>query len=231
MFDSRILTSFHVQSSRMGDVTGVALAGAFANNSTLKDVRILESNMGGTETGYAVMEALKQNATLQTLIMGLFNEDIWAALDEATERNRKLPAQWRTLAQLARGTRDTGFRSLKEMSFRREIFTFFLPPLYTLTPSASGMMGSTAIPMADEKGAAASSSISGSQANINAGPSAELGKDELGQALQCSAEEAIERENSDIQQALLRSKLDAPQVLSEDGVVVLTLTRHARAVE
>jgi hypothetical protein len=58
------------------------------------------------------------------------------------------------------------------------------------------------------------------------------GKDEkLGQAIDESLAEVIERENSDLVEAIVRSKADAPLEFSDDGVIVLRLDRRARAPE
>merc|ERR1711865_1334331 len=44
-----------------------------------------------------------------------------------TQRNKVLRKQRHTLAGIARRSDDFSFKSLTERSFRREIFTFFLP--------------------------------------------------------------------------------------------------------
>lgn len=62
-------------------------------------------------------------------------------------------------------------------------------------------------------------------------PAEDADKDaDLGQAEE-STREAVERENADVADAIVRSKADAPQWLTPDGVVLLRLTRHAKAVE
>jgi len=55
----------------------------------------------------------------------------------------------------------------------------------------------------------------------------ELSAEELWQ----SANEAFERENSELLEALRNSKADSPAELNSDGVVLLRLDRHARAEE
>jgi len=63
-------------------------------------------------------------------------------------------------------------------------------------------------------------------------PAEDADKDaDLGQAVEESTREAVERENADVADAIVRSKADAPQWLTPDGVVLLRLTRHAKAVE
>jgi len=59
-----------------------------------------------------------------------------------------------------------------------------------------------------------------------------LSKDEgFGQAVEESLAEAVDQENSDIAEAMMRSKADAPVVSSGDGVIMLRLDRRARAQE
>lgn len=142
---SSTLTSFALGGGSLSDETGLAMADALKYSSRLQKLRLLDDNFGGPYaamgrmTEMAIVDALQYNATLQELGMG-YSWSTRPQIDEALERNLNVPVQWRTLVQLARGTYNTGFRSLKELNFRREIMKFFLPPFCLLTPSADGMM-------------------------------------------------------------------------------------------
>eukprot|EP00931_Biecheleriopsis_adriatica_P105614 TRINITY_DN80176_c0_g1_i1.p1 TRINITY_DN80176_c0_g1~~TRINITY_DN80176_c0_g1_i1.p1 ORF type:complete len:504 (+),score=88.61 TRINITY_DN80176_c0_g1_i1:29-1513(+) len=105
------------------------------------------------KTALAMKEALKHNFTLQYLTLHPHCEDPFqpmqfpppatatidcdkpykmdaetkAAIADMLQRNKELVAQWSMLWQIARYCPDSGFQSLKNLSFRQEILSFFLP--------------------------------------------------------------------------------------------------------
>eukprot|EP00747_Dinoflagellata_sp_TGD_P033340 gnl/TRDRNA2_/TRDRNA2_136557_c0_seq1.p1 gnl/TRDRNA2_/TRDRNA2_136557_c0~~gnl/TRDRNA2_/TRDRNA2_136557_c0_seq1.p1 ORF type:complete len:444 (+),score=64.31 gnl/TRDRNA2_/TRDRNA2_136557_c0_seq1:155-1333(+) len=240
----------------------MAIAKAVRGHRTLEHLtlRTPEPDVYNTQSDHCaetidtVLQAFVQNVTLVSiesepwgLLRGLLDD--WT-LYAITKRNWVIWEQARTLAALARGTKDTGFRSLVEKSFRRQVFRFFLPLGCKMMPVdfALGCGAHDAQPCQAEHSAVptgskeqASQETSGApySAGERTAPAIRTaavaadkeGDEELTTVINASVAEAVERANSDLAAALAVSKGDIPPSLNADGVVLLRLDRHARAAE
>lgn len=151
-------------------------------------------------------------------------------------------ANTRALAQISRLSDDAGLHSLKERYFRQKVLTFFLPPLSSWRPFEFFRHSSTRTPefapgqassgeAAHPEETHALSSVAECCNPAEAGqqgcasPNTEK-EENLAEAMERSTADAIARENSDLADAIVRSKADFSH-----GVVILRLTRHAKASE
>eukprot|EP00927_Polykrikos_kofoidii_P055567 TRINITY_DN49793_c0_g1_i1.p1 TRINITY_DN49793_c0_g1~~TRINITY_DN49793_c0_g1_i1.p1 ORF type:complete len:206 (+),score=39.05 TRINITY_DN49793_c0_g1_i1:29-619(+) len=113
------------------DEAWLALAVAIERSSCLEFVRIdAVPASRESEAWAAVASSLNRTVTLQCVHCRGWEEDG----RKAGERNRALRAQGRALAALARWSSDTGYFSLTEKVFRRQVFGYFLPPRCDLLP-------------------------------------------------------------------------------------------------
>lgn len=139
------------------------------------------------------------------------------------------------LALLARGSPDTGFHSLKEMAFRRKVFTFFLPSDFV--PAKSFVdKGMVEDPMFPHAVLTSNTSISGqAYSSSHTCPSHPGYLDRSGDPSLVAEiiQELGEKEdvNENLSAALLHSKADGPPPLSGDGQVILKITRMAHSQE
>ncbi|CAE8594875.1 unnamed protein product [Polarella glacialis] len=235
----------------IGDETGVAMAEALKQNITLQSFTMgcIHTSIRDV-TGVAMAEALKQNITLQSFTMHCrktpIGDETKAALEEAitqaTQRNQALRAQRHSLARLARWSGDTGFQSLSEGEFRKRVFQFFLPPGCKLMPvdflnpqrvtqTRGEVAGAACAEMRAHHEVAAVASAGAGSAQSEGTVLDPAKEEQLGLALEQSMADATDRENSDLADAIMRSKSDTPLRLHENSVVVLRLTRHAQAAE
>ena len=117
--------------SSMGDGTGVALADALKQSASIQSFTLHASHSSmGDGTGVALAEALASNfVVLAFEHTGLRSLPV-SQIQPRLLRNSSVLAQWKVLAQLARCTAGCGFRSLTQSSFRRQLFSFAVPPAY-----------------------------------------------------------------------------------------------------
>ena len=115
----------------MGDGTGVALAEALKQSASIQSFTLDASHSSmGDGTGVALAEALASNfVVLAFEHTGLRSLPV-SQIQPRLLRNSSVLAQWKVLAQLARCTAGCGFRSLTQSSFRRQLFSFAVPPAY-----------------------------------------------------------------------------------------------------
>ena len=115
----------------MGDGTGVALAEALKQSASIQSFTLHASHSSmGDGTGVALAQALASNfVVLAFEHTGLRSLPV-SQIQPRLLRNSSVLAQWKVLAQLARCTAGFGFRSLTQSSFRRQLFSFAVPPAY-----------------------------------------------------------------------------------------------------
>ena len=130
----------------MGDETGVAIAEAIEQNSTLQSFGMhVPDTKVGDDTAMAIAEAITINTALYSFSYTMaLSEDIDAAMGEtvkdAMARNRARHAMRRALASIARLDDSAAFGCWKNRHFRNMVFAYFGPHhgiLQPLAPSPS----------------------------------------------------------------------------------------------
>merc|ERR1711974_243369 len=122
------------ESDSMGDTTGVALASALRQNRTLQRFALSSFYSGGCVSETALDEALCANFTILAFDVGVpFPSSQLSRRKRLLKRNAELLGTWQALAWLSRGVLSMGFRSLAELNFRNEIFSFFVPSTHAAT--------------------------------------------------------------------------------------------------
>jgi len=219
-----------VRETQIGDITGLAIAGAIKRNITLLSFRLWADNTQiGDDTSNAMVEAMWQNTALRSFTMCAestpISDDIQAAMAEsiqqAIDRNCAIYEHRRVLLQLTTWDASSCCTSFKDVAFRCKLLEFFLPSSCTFLPLIS-------MPSATIQKHVASTSV----------PSAVVAwtKDHCveGQKHGSDQDNEPQKEDSDDSQELLdairRSQATAIP-LSNDGVVLLRLTRMARTPE
>lgn len=232
--------------SRIDDMTGVALAEALKQNTALRSISLSMAMTDiSLETGDALMEALKQNTTVQSvsldiadtplMLMG-YGTRLVATSKEVLERNRALPGMWHELTRVARQSQSPGVRditaAMTERGFRRAIFSFFLPDGWQWPAVRKarflGEAGEETVAEAEH----ATAGLDQPAEHLGSASSSDAEKeDQLTLALQMSRAEADAQGNAALARAVLHSRADAGSCLGDNGVLLLQLTRYAKAAE
>eukprot|EP00930_Biecheleria_cincta_P005741 TRINITY_DN106684_c0_g1_i1.p1 TRINITY_DN106684_c0_g1~~TRINITY_DN106684_c0_g1_i1.p1 ORF type:complete len:792 (-),score=124.22 TRINITY_DN106684_c0_g1_i1:267-2642(-) len=245
-----------------------SLAHVIKENTTLQSFTLHGIWGYGGQVEDAWAEALQSNVQLQSFRF-LTNNSHWShsnrldhcSVGRVMRRNKDLAVLVRRLAQIAKLSRGTGFRSVTQLQFQRKIMSYFLPPCASIptnwhmfhcspkengtssAPSCSDVkqssMGSATLPEHDHPDVWRSTHAilnSEARAPVQKQIDVDENHDEMSKAVEESTAEAFERENSDLSEALMRSKIEALEMtskpqLSGDGAVLFRLDRHARASE
>ena len=128
-------------STSMGDDTGLALAEALKQSASLQSFSLRASGSDmSDDTGLALQDALAVNFVVLAFAATGFCGVPPSVVEPVLLRNNDVLAQWKALVQLARCDAGSGLRSLKESSFRRELFSYAVPPVLAAKTRSFGVV-------------------------------------------------------------------------------------------
>ena len=121
----------HLEVNCTSSAIAIALAVALKQSASIQSFTLdaLFTSMGDG-TGVALAEALASNFVVLAFEHTGLRSLLVSQIKPRLLRNSSVLAQWKVLAQLARCTAGFGFRSLTQSSFRRQLFSFAVPPAY-----------------------------------------------------------------------------------------------------
>jgi hypothetical protein len=223
------------QGTTASDATVTALAEGLKVNTVLQSFGLnLKGVVIGDEAKMAMLQAISDNTTLMRLKLLVDCPELQAAADAAVRRNHEIHLHARSFMSGARNITIVGLRN----SSNRLVHEFltarsrtFLPQEYSHAASASSS-GATALWNTAHSVATPVTVDEVHEECIDSHVQDEE-DEQVQEAMQESLTEAFIRENEDIVQAILHSKVDAQSSRSprELDVVVLHLTRCARSIE
>jgi len=226
------------------DTAAIALAGALQANATLQSFTLRVSDMSEA-AGIVLAGALKANVTLQSFT--LKDKDMPEAVEEialAIQRNRMLPMHYSHLSAMAMGSAVPGVKeALGNARLLENVFAFFMPhgaafrvphALAAALASREGQVDWCGSFCASNAG---SSLCQDGSTECQSWPTPPLVSEPVAEMpchedIDAEKQEGHLDENASIAEAILRSRCNPPPEgvpLSDDGVVVLRLTRKARS--